>query len=102
MNPLILGTNGSVAAIDPSTGALLWTTALKTGGLISATSREDVTVLLRDGRVFAGAAGHVFCLEATSGRILWHNSMSGFGHNDISMAMEGVAVQVMSKVERRD
>ncbi len=102
MSPLIIGTNGNVAAIDPATGSELWRTSLRTGGLISSTSYEDVSVLLRDGKVFAGCSGHLFCLEAATGGILWHNSLSGMGHNDISMAMECVAVQFMTKVERRD
>jgi outer membrane protein assembly factor BamB len=50
--------------------------------------------------VFAGGSGHLFCLEANSGRILWHNPLEGFGHNDISLAMDGVSVQYLAKVER--
>ncbi len=100
MNPLIIGTNGHVAAIDPLAGHELWRTSLKTGGLISSTTYQDVSVLLKDGRVFAGCCGHLFCLDASSGGILWHNSLSGMGHNDITMAMEGVAVHFMAKVDR--
>jgi outer membrane protein assembly factor BamB len=101
MHPLILGTNGNVAAIDTATGSELWRTSLKTGGLISSTNYEDVSVLLKGGMVYAGCCGHLFCLDAATGSILWHNSLTGLGHNDISMAMEGVAVQFMAKVERR-
>ena len=101
MNPLILGTNGNVAAIDTATGSELWRTSLKTGGLISSTNYEDVSVLLKDGMVFAGCCGHLFCLDAATGNILWHNPLTGLGHNDIAMALEGVAVQFMAKVERR-
>ena len=102
MNPLIIGTNGHVAAIDPAGGREVWRTSLKTGGLISYTSNEDVSVLLKDGMVFAGCCGHLFCLDAATGGILWHNSLSGLGHNDIAMAMEGIAVQFLQKEVRRD
>ena len=101
MKPLIIGTNGNVAAIDPATGRELWRTSLKTGGLISPTTYEDVSVLLKDGLVFAGCCGHLFCLNAASGDILWHNSLSGMGHNDISLAIEGVSVQFQQKEVRR-
>ena len=101
MNLLILGTNGNVAAIDTATGGEVWRSSLKTGGLISSTTNEDVSVLLKDGMVFAGCCGHLFCLDAATGNIFWHNPLTGMGHNDISMALEGVAVQFMAKVERR-
>ena len=68
MNPLIIGSNGAVAAIDPESGNVLWKTVLKSGGLISATSREDISVLVQGSVVFAGGAGHLFCLDADSGR----------------------------------
>lgn len=101
MDPLILGTNGHVTAIDPATGKRLWLAQLKTGSLISSTTREDVSVLVRGTIVFAGCAGHVFCIDANTGEILWHNPLDGLGHNDVSLAMEGVSVQFLTKVERQ-
>jgi len=98
---IIIGTNGSVAAIDPATGEILWATELRTGGILSSTRGEDVSVILRDGQVFAGCSGHLFCLSAESGDILWHNDLKGFGHNDVSLALEGVSVQYLEKVVRR-
>lgn len=101
MNPLIIGTNGSIVAIDSSTGEMLWATELRTGGILSSTHGEDVSVILREGQVFAGCSGHLFCLDAVSGDILWHNDLKGFGHNDVSLALEGVSVQYLEKVVRR-
>ncbi len=100
MNPLIIGSNGAVAAICNQTGEVLWKTSLATGGLISSTRFQDISVLVQDDVVYAGGAGHVFCLDIKNGRVMWHNALKGFGHNDISMAMSGVAVQFLSKVER--
>ena len=100
MTPLIIGTNGSVAAINPETGKIIWETSLSTGAILSATNYQDISVLVRGDVVFAGGAGHLFCLDAQSGKILWHNSLEGFGHNDISLAMDGVSVQFLTKVER--
>lgn len=101
MNPLIIGSNGSVAAIDPSSGKVLWQTKLSTGGLLSATGGQDISVLVKDGRVYAGGAGHLFCLDVATGRTLWHNPLTGLGHNDVALSMEGVSVQFLTKVERR-
>jgi outer membrane protein assembly factor BamB len=100
MNPLIIGSNGAVAAIDAGTGAVLWRTPLDTGSLISSTNYQDVSVLVQGSVIFAGCAGHLFCLDAKSGQILWHNPLKGFGHNDISLAMHGISVQFVTKVER--
>jgi len=61
MEPLIIGTNGWVVSIEPTTGATLWSTTLQTGKMLSSTSHQDVSVLVRGGVVFAGAAGHLFC-----------------------------------------
>ncbi|PTX94600.1 PQQ-binding-like beta-propeller repeat protein [Opitutus sp. ER46] len=99
MENLIIGCNGTVARIDPGTGKLAWKTSLKTGSLLSATSHEDVTVLLRGSIVFAGCAGHLFCLDGEDGKILWHNPLEGFGHNDVSLAMDGVSIQYLQKTQ---
>jgi outer membrane protein assembly factor BamB len=100
MDLLYIGLNGSVSAIDPTSGTIQWTTPLKTGALISATGRQDVSVLVKGEVLFAGAAGHLFCLNTSDGRVLWHNPLKGLGHNDVSLAMNGIAVQYITKVER--
>lgn len=94
--PLIIGTNGLVAAIDRSTGAELWRTALQEG-VFGATKRTDIAVLVADGAVYAGGAGHLYCLSLANGQILWHNELPGMGYNDISIALEGVSVQYLQK-----
>ena len=101
VTPLIIGNNGSVAAIDSSTGEILWATELRTGGILSSTRGEDVSVILRDGQVFAGCSGHLFGLSAETGELLWHNDLKGFGHNDVSLALEGVSVQYLERAPRR-
>lgn len=96
---LILGSNGYVCAIDPQSGTELWRTRLQ-DALLGATRREDVSVLVRDGIVYAGSQGHVFALSATSGEILWHNELKGLGFNDVSLAFEGQSVQYVQKTIR--
>jgi hypothetical protein len=95
--PLIVGSNGFVAAIDCESGRELWRTKL--GGFLSVTSSEDVSVLVSGPSVFAGCAGHVFCLSAETGSVLWHNQLPGMRNNDVSLALDGVSIQYLEKVE---
>lgn len=98
-NPLIIGSNGHVAAIDVMDGRELWRTKLQTG-VFSTTTRSDVSVLVQDKFVFAGSCGHLFCLDLENGSILWHNELKGMGYNDVSLAMQNVSVQFLQKVVR--
>lgn len=98
-NPLIIGSNGHVAAIDVMNGNELWRTTLQTG-IFSATSHSDVSVLVQGGFVLAGSRGHLFCLDMANGTIVWHNELKGMGYNDVSLAMQNVSVQFLQKVVR--
>jgi outer membrane protein assembly factor BamB len=98
---LYIGSNGYVAAIEIGTGTEIWRTPLKPG-FLSATNYADVTVLDHEGKVFAGSSGHLFCLDAESGEILWHNELEGMGHNDVTLSIGGRTVQVVTKVERQN
>ena len=98
-NPLIIGSNGFVAAIDRESGRELWRTALKQG-VMGGRSRTGVSVLVVDGQVFAGSYGHLFCLDLESGAVLWKNEMPSMGYNDVSLAVEGVSIQFLKEVIR--
>ena len=97
MHPyLIIGSNGHVCAIDSQTGVEIWRTRLQQS-VMSATRSEDVSVLVRDGTVYAGSQGHLFALAVTSGEILWHNALKGLRFNDIALAFEGQSIQYLQK-----
>jgi outer membrane protein assembly factor BamB len=98
--PLIIGSNGYVASINPSTGEELWRTPLQQG-FLSSTSHSDVSVLVVGGIIFAGSRGHLFCLAVEDGAIIWSNDLKGMGYNDVSLAIQGVSVQFIQKVEQR-
>ncbi len=93
------GTNGYVFAISPTTGEEKWRTKLSTG-FFNAVSGQDVMVILRDGIVIAASYGHIFGLDAETGAVLWHNGLTGLGHDAISMATDGVAIQYVHKHTR--
>lgn len=101
MDPLIIGTAGRVSSIDPASGRIHWTTQLTTGNFVNIVKGQDVSVLVREGIIYAGCAGHLFGLRANTGEILWHNELKGQGNNDISLTMEGVSVQFMQKVVQK-
>jgi outer membrane protein assembly factor BamB len=98
--PLVIGSNGYVAALNPPTGEEMWRTQLKQG-LFSSTSGSDVSVIVVGSIIFAGSCGHLFCLAIEDGAVLWANDLKGFGYNDVSLAMQGVSVQYLQKVEQR-
>lgn len=97
--PLLIGSNGFVAAIDVTAGSELWRTKLQTG-VFTATAHSDVSVLVQGGFVFAGSRGHLFCLDLENGSILWHNELKGMGYNDVALAMQNVSVQFLQKEVR--
>jgi len=67
-----------VVALRPSDGAEIWRQRLK--------SASFVTVLAAGGTVFAGAGGELFCLEGSTGRIVWRNRLKGLGSGLVSFA----------------
>lgn len=95
--PLYIGTNGHVCAINPESGNEIWRTKLQQG-IMKATTAQDVAIIVKNGIIFAGSQGHLFALSADSGRILWQNDMKGLGYNDISLAFEGHSIQYLQKV----
>jgi outer membrane protein assembly factor BamB len=64
-------------------------------------SGQDVSVIIADGVVFAGSHGKLFCLDLQTGEIRWENELKGMGYNDISLSIEGVSIQYLQKVVRR-
>ncbi|MGV3774697.1 MAG: PQQ-binding-like beta-propeller repeat protein [Verrucomicrobiales bacterium] len=93
---LFIGSNGYVCAIHFQTGVELWRTKLQRG-LLKATNYQDVSVIVRDGVIYAGSQGHLFALSADTGHILWHNELKGLGFNDISLALDGHSIQFLQK-----
>src|ERR1700753_3249346 len=94
---LYIGSNGFVSAIDPQTGAEVWRTTLRTGGVLNSVSHQDVSVMVRDKVISAGCYGHLFALSE-GGEILWHNSLKGLGHGPIALAFEGQSIQYLERV----
>lgn len=71
---LVIGIRGRVVSIDPWSGHENWRSkALGTGG-------ESVTLLtLGAKQIIAGHHGELYCLNRTSGAVLWKNNLKGLG-----------------------
>jgi outer membrane protein assembly factor BamB len=68
---VFVGIKGSVVALERKTGKLTWSTRLK--------GYDFVNVLFDGDRLLASTFGEVFCVDALSGKVLWHNPLRGYG-----------------------
>ncbi len=67
-----IGIHGSVVAVRRDNGEIAWSTKLRKGhGL--------VPIVLEGERIFAASGGELSCLDAASGRVIWHNTLKGYG-----------------------
>lgn len=68
---IYIGIQGTVLALDPSTGTVLWRTDLK------GTAFVNVTQV--DGMVVGATKGEIFALDPATGQVLWNNKLKGLG-----------------------
>lgn len=97
---VFVGVKWHVLAIHKHTGAEVWRSKLK-GGLGSGSA--FVTLLVKEHHVYAHTGGELFCIDALSGRIVWHNELSGMGYGLASIATEGMSASpTMAQQEADD
>jgi outer membrane protein assembly factor BamB len=75
---ILIGIQGTVLALDPSTGSELWRIALK--------GSDFVNVTLLDGKILAATKGEIFALDPASGTVLWQNKLKGLGTGFVTIA----------------
>ena len=95
---LYIGCNGMVAAIDVRTGEMIWEKKLSSK-ILSSLNHADVSIIHDDKIVYAGCYGHLFALDAKTGEELWHNELKGWGHNEVSLALQDKSVQFITRKE---
>lgn len=83
--PIYVGTNRFVAAIDSQTGEERWRAKLPHG------SGGIVAVLVTEAYLFAGHAGHAYCLGKDVGSILWENDLPRMGYHPVLLASDSGA-----------
>ncbi len=63
---------GYVVCLKQKDGKEIWRTKLK--------SSQITNVVFDDNKIYAATGGHLFCLSAKNGDILWENGLSGLGY----------------------
>jgi outer membrane protein assembly factor BamB len=82
--PLYIGTNRHVAALDVATGEEVWRTRLP-----KCNTDGPVSMLIKDAVLIAASSGQVWCLDKRDGTVLWHNGLPGLGYNSVQLMLEG-------------
>jgi outer membrane protein assembly factor BamB len=75
---LFIGMNGSVMALDRTTGEAVWKSPLK--------GHDFVNVVLDGGQLYAATAGELYCLDPATGKTRWKNELKGMGFGLITIA----------------
>lgn len=87
MNPndvIFMGLNSRVVALNKGNGQILWDTKL--GGVLG----DGFISINSDGQhVFAFCKGQIYCLDASSGAIVWTNELKGYGYGIASICIPG-------------
>jgi outer membrane protein assembly factor BamB len=79
---LYVGIKGGVLALRKHDGKVTWFTKLRRGS-------SFVPIIQEGDRLYAASGGEVTCLDATSGAVLWHNTLKGYGTGYASLAGAG-------------
>jgi outer membrane protein assembly factor BamB len=95
---VFIGIKGSVIALTRATGVQVWVRRLK---------GSDFVNLVLDGEtILASCYGEIFCMDALTGKAMWHNPLKGFGLGLATIATKSNPVSgstaVLSEKLRRD
>lgn len=95
---IFVGIKGFLIALNRSTGQQVWATHLKGG--------DFVNVVIQEGTVIATCYGEIFCLDAVTGKTVWHNPLKGYGRGLATIATEAnqgdANLLTMAEKRRRD
>src|SRR5262245_44367443 len=68
---IFVGLNGYALALNRDSGEIVWSNSEMRSGYVS---------LLLDGdRLIVSTNGYMYCLDPLTGRIRWHNPLTGYG-----------------------
>jgi len=79
-----VGIRSRVVALNAANGERVWSVPLK-----RISFQSFVNLLLDGDRLYATSGGELFCLDALTGRLLWHNPLSGLGLGLVTLATAG-------------
>lgn len=78
MDKLFLGISGKVVCLNKQDGTELWRAQIKRSTLTNVYAEGDY--------VYAYSGGHMFCLSANNGDVIWQNSLKGCGFGNAIIA----------------
>jgi outer membrane protein assembly factor BamB len=87
------GINGSVIAVDETTGVQVWATRLK--------GSDFVNLVMSENKLYATTKGEIFCLNPGTGKILWQNPLKGMGRGIVCLAAPGAQVNLAAAIKRK-
>jgi outer membrane protein assembly factor BamB len=93
LNLIYLGINGSVIALEKTTGSQVWSTTLK--------GSDFVNLILDENRLYATTKGEIFCLDPGTGKILWQNPLRGMGHGLVCIAAPGSQSNLTAAIKQK-
>ena len=91
---IFIGMRGHVLALDRHSGNEIWRTHLK--------SCQFVNVSLDGPDLFATTVGEIFCLDPTTGRLLWNNPLRGMGYGLICIASASSQAPLAEEMHRQE
>ena len=95
---ILAGINGTVIALDRSTGMEMWRTELK--------GEDFVNVVVDDDSIYATNKGEIFCLDPPTGSVRWHNPLKGLGRGLVTIACASLSSDsqavIMAEKRRRE
>jgi len=90
---VFVGIKGHVLAVDRTTGAEIWRTALTGSGFVNVAVTET--------DLYAATRGELFAIDPASGAIRWHNALKGLGLGLLTIAAPGAGQFVVVADQRR-
>ena len=78
---IFVGLNGRVAALESSTGEIVWEWRSPKGGYVNLLVERNI--------VIAGVNGYIYGLDPRNGDQLWFNELKGYGLGVTSLATLG-------------
>jgi outer membrane protein assembly factor BamB len=80
------GIKGSVLALSRTDGSVVWQARLKGSSYVALASMAPT-----DTEILASTNGEVFCLDAATGALRWHNPLRGWGTGLTFLMVPGAA-----------
>lgn len=85
---LYIGIKNCVLCLAKRNGKQIWRTKLRSSTLVNVVVDEDL--------VYAYAHGHLYCLDANTGDLIWENTLPGLGYSHCIIATEGNQAAVIA------